>query len=299
MASFFNDVLKTELSDEEIANKIMDSDEKQKVNIMFIVTDCNFNCDYCYQKKDREKNKPEIMNKKDVDKFLAELCVREPSNQSTIVIFGGEPFLNEDIFYYIIEKTSDITKLTGKKFGLSTVTNGYYFRKQENIDKFKKYMQNTENDFMLEISYDVSGQDRRILKNGESSKPIIKKVLDLLKDNGIQLGIRYTVHKDNENNVKKDLIKLHEYYKNTNLLKRITLSFNRHEISINEEELKNFSYILWEKYNTPICSLNCKLCRQCNVENYDGINYQMKDTNFIIDDNQEEFNHFTINTNSK
>lgn len=300
LASFFGDVLKTELSDFELSNKIMnDSNEKQKVNIMFITTDCNFNCDYCYQKADREKNKSEVMNEKDVDKFLADVCLREPYGQSTIVIFGGEPFLNPKIFYYVLDKTNEITKNTGKKFGISTVTNGYYFRDTKNIQILKEYMDKSLNEFLLEVSYDVSGQDRRILRNGESSKPIISNVLKTLKELKIPLGIRYTVHKVNQENVVKDLIKLQEFYKNTNLLKRITLSWNFQEIFVTENDLKEYGLAMWDKYKIPICKLNCALCRQCNFDDFEGIKYQMKDTDFIVDGNQGEFKHFSINTKNK
>lgn len=291
--SFFNVVLETDAPD-SFKSKILENKEF-KTNILYLTNQCNLNCEYCYQAKDRNESKPSFINEKEVEKFFDEVIKNEPLGSSVVVLFGGEPFLNEKMFYYILDYTDSITEKTGKKFNLSTTTNGIYFKDEQKCYKFINRIKQLKNHFSLEISYDGSGQDRRIYPNGKSTKEdvknVIKKLLHL-----IDFSIRYTIHKDNYKNVLKDLVQLSKLN-----IKKIIVNFYESELDqfINSNELKTHliqkTNEIYRALKKPICHLNCQECKGCNHSELFNrtINYGLNDKSFEVKGNALEFNHFT------
>ena len=90
--SFFNNI-KTILSDEV----------EQRTNVIYLNTDCNLRCEYCYE-DDSRNGLPDqqILTTIDIDNFLNEIAEREKGCVSTIVIMGGEPFLKFHLIEYTI-----------------------------------------------------------------------------------------------------------------------------------------------------------------------------------------------------
>ena len=294
--SFFNKVL--EVSDDtNLKSKIFN--QKQKSNILYLTNQCNLNCDYCYQKNDRTIKY--TISKSEIDEFFASLCVNEKDKISTVVIFGGEPTLEKDLIFYIFDLTDSITKKTGKKFALSLTSNGIAFEDFNYYSDFKLRTSRLKNHFSLEISYDGKGQDRRVFKNGESSRRIVENVLKYVKVD----AIRYTIHKDNYDSALTDIISLCMGYP------KVVVNFYESELDEVLQKLqdstkvgiirycnaseykkylkKRFEYI-FTRLKKPVCHLACKTCMGCNYEEFDGINYNSK---FEVNNNAGEFNHFT------
>lgn len=295
LGNFFNNILKTSV-DNKLKKNIVLSENKLKSNILYLTTECNLNCDYCYQKEEREKlSRQTYISKENVNDFFKDLIEREPHNASTVVLFGGEPFLNNEIFFYILDLTDKITFYKHKQFNLSTTTNGMWFLNDKNFNFFVNRVQKLLNHFSLEVSYDVSGHDRRVYKNGKSTKDDVEKVLKKFCDINFPLTIRYTIHKDNYKNALNDLVFLS---KNKNY-KKIVVNFYEQELEnytdVNDlkEQLKRYANYIFEKTSKPICHLNCLSCMGCNFENFDGIYYRHNDKSFVINDNVEKFNGFT------
>lgn len=291
IANFFDNVLKSEIN-EDFKKSLINSNYKLKSNILYLTSDCNLKCDYCYQKKERESLKEQTyITKQEINDFFYDLMQREPQNDSTVVIFGGEPFLNPNLIYYIFELTNKITYFKKKKFNLSLTTNGVYFLNTKNRDEFIEISKNLLNHFSLEISYDVSGHDRRVYKNGKSTKEDVEKVLEYFNQINYPLTIRYTIHKDNYQNALKDLIQL-SLNKN---YKKIVVNFYETELDsyLNVEEfkerLKRQTCEIFRKVQKPICHLNCLECMGCNFEQFDGIYYQFDSQKYEVLDNVKEF----------
>lgn len=88
-------------------------------NVTFFVTDdCNFNCVYCPQKKEKNYMKRSTVDKT-VDFFYPYL-----KEKSLIVFFGGEPLLAFDLIEYAVARFAEKNKDNGKKIGYSVTTNG-------------------------------------------------------------------------------------------------------------------------------------------------------------------------------
>ena len=293
IAKFFDTVLKTDLKD-EFKRPLVDSKYKLKSNIIYLTSDCSIICDYCYQLKDRSKLQEQTyQTKENSNNFFEDLLKREPHGDSTVVIFGGEPFLNDEIVYYIFDLTNMITQINGKKFNLSLTTNGIYFKNDKNFKKFIEKSKALENHFSLEISYDGVGHDRRKYKNGKSTKSDVEEVLKKFKNINYDITIRYTIHKDNFKDCLRDLVKLSLEYK------KIVVNFNETELekfcNVNDlkEKLKRQTCEIFKRTKTSICHLNCQACLGCNFEQFDGIYYQYNDKNFEVNGNAKIFNSFT------
>ncbi|EAI0948192.1 radical SAM protein [Campylobacter coli] len=294
-AEFFQAAIDSNLN-EDFKRPLIESKYKLKSNILYLTDACNFDCDYCYQKNDRDRlTKNTYITESEINEFFKDLIKREPDKPSTVVIFGGEPFLNPDIVYYIFDLTDKITYHTNKRFNLSLTTNGAHFKNTKNADYFIERTRKLLNHFSLEISYDLSGNSRRVYRNGKDSTKDTEFVLSYFKSKDYKLTIRYTVHKLNYMNALKDLITLSL----DSNYKKIVVNFYETEleqyINVSEfkETLKRQTCEVFKRTKMPICHLNCLACMGCNFADFDGIYYQYNDKSFEVQENAKIFESFT------
>ena len=275
-------------------------------NIIYITSDCNIACDYCYQKEDRAKNKVKKASKKQIDKFLLDLVKKEPNIVSICVVFGGEPFLEPESVFYLYKKANEITEETGKLYSFCTNTNGIWFTKKKNRERFFKVFSESKNSISLEISFDGRGHVRRNYKNGESTKEDVKKVLLAFKEANVPFHLRYTLHRETLKTYKTDFISLSKFL-TYNKKNRIVVSFFRSEIEpiLDEpydtflQNIKEFSRGVFSKFKVPICELVCGDCKLCSFSDNRANDYTIpsEDDNIIeliSEDNAGDFNHFSI-----
>ena len=274
---------------------------KQSTNIIYLTTECNINCEYCYQKDDRLKSPKKEITKEEITKFFEKLVTSEPGVTSTVVIFGGEPFLVPELVFFCISEADRIKKLTGKEFALCITTNGIWFINTYNTHKWINTVKNSSNYISTEISFDGTGHDRRIYKNGKSTKKDVTGVLKVFRDIGFPITIRYTIHKDNYQVILEDFIKIFEFYSGTTCLQKIVTSTFDTEldplvgnIEIFTDNIKNKILALYSRYNIPICSIACEACKKCDFASFCGNSYKTSTEEFIIEKGKQgNFDHFS------
>lgn len=284
--------------------------DPQKCNILYITTLCNLDCDYCYERKDRETPgfKHKTVTKEEIFDFLNEIKAREgDSINHQVSIFGGEAFLRYDLIKYAFEKMVEIIPNTG----VDIITNGTTFSDIEVLRDFKNlidWCKERQVFITLEFSFDGAGHDRRVYANGTgSSKEVVIKSMDNAKELGLQFFISYTAHRDNcqKENIIKDAMKIMNRYQG--FLTDFSLSFYQQEIkeTLNLDEkgyaeykqwIRERAIVLFEKYGIPTCDLICDICQKCEKGNFTGNNYfipeygnEFRDELTLID-----HNHFTI-----
>lgn len=256
----------------------------QKTNILYLNSNCNLKCEYCYQLADREKSRLVEPSESEIFDFINEIEKRESGKTSTVVLFGGEPMLNKSKFLRVLE----IFNSRSHKYALSTTTNGLAFLDSKFFADYQQAIAALKHPFSLEISYDGVGHSRRVYPSGKSSKNDVEKVLELF--NPKDISIRYTIHKGNYNCAIHDIIRLQKY-------KKIIVNFYESElddyidIKAFKERLIRITEYLFTKFKTPVCYLNCEVCRGCNFAEFSGINYNAK---IAVDGNAGEFNHFSV-----
>lgn len=118
-------------------------------NLTFIVTDdCNFNCSYCMQKKEK-KTMDNTTIETAVDFFYPFL----KGDKIYISFYGGEPLLAYDKIKYTVQLLQKKNKTGGKNFEFSLTTNGSLIT-EEMLEFFNR------NQFGLMLSFDGLAQEK-------------------------------------------------------------------------------------------------------------------------------------------
>jgi len=96
-----------------------------KTLVLHLANECNLRCTYCYA-GDGEYGAPKkYMSMETADQAISFLMENSFDEKSvTIVLFGGEPFLNWKVLKHIVEQASEQGKLRGKTVNFSLTTNG-------------------------------------------------------------------------------------------------------------------------------------------------------------------------------
>ncbi|GGE30674.1 streptosactin maturase GggB [Streptococcus himalayensis] len=112
------------LSTSEIASEmdiVREHDEGiLKKVVINISNNCNLSCVYCYADGGNYGMTNQLMDVTTANKIIEELCNDGIQVINRLILFGGEPFLNIDLFVYIIKELSKNIEI--KK--IETVTNG-------------------------------------------------------------------------------------------------------------------------------------------------------------------------------
>lgn len=118
--------------------------------LTFIVTDdCNFNCTYCYQEKEK-KTMDNATLKMAVDFFYPHLTGLKDIQ---ISFYGGEPLLAYDRICHAVQLIREKNKTGNKKIGFFVTTNGSLLT-EEKLDFFNR------SGFNLMLSFDGLAQDK-------------------------------------------------------------------------------------------------------------------------------------------
>lgn len=157
---------------------------------------CNMKCVYCFEGANK---KTIFMNKDEADKyirFISSLAMQKKSNNIFVNLFGGEPMLNIEIGYYILEELLAFSKKNNIRFGSSIITNGTLIGESE-IDRLISL-----NCRYIQITLDGTEEihnSRRMYKDNRGSFSDIVRALCLLNRNAsrIRTTIRINVDKDN------------------------------------------------------------------------------------------------------
>lgn len=165
-----------------------------KTLVFHLVNECNLRCTYCYA-GDGEYGAPKkYMTMETADRaieFLMENSFQEES--VTIVLFGGEPFLNWKVLKHIVERAVEQGEKWGKKVHFSLTTNGTLMT-TEQMQFLHKYQIGTS------VSMDgtrVAHDKNRPMTGGQGSyERVSKNVAQLVATHkSAPVGTRVTVAK--------------------------------------------------------------------------------------------------------
>ena len=171
----------------------------RKITLYLLPTyDCNFRCPYCFEKHRLSRGEnwlKKTMSKEMVDKIFTAVEKEKKLGitASQCVLFGGEPFLpeNMEIIEYIAKKA------TAAGMTLSVVTNGYC------VDHFSDILSEYPFEFFL-ITLDGPGEynDRSRVYTGDGGS--YEKILEniaLALSKGIRVHVRINTSVENIDNV--------------------------------------------------------------------------------------------------
>ena len=240
---------------------------------------CNYNCEYCFEKKSIRKNimTPEVMEA--IILLLKNRLKRYPTTKKFEVHwFGGEPLLAYDnVVLPLLKEFYSICRQNNIELVSRMTTNGYYLTSEKFNDLVNKY-----NLASVQITFDGTEKEycKRKKTQSDSYKRVKKNVFDLSnyifknKLNTV-VYLRINVDKYNYKSAKNfvDEIKRDRRYKNNIIFYLGRLRDSCHEecsscYSIDEFEDLNmdFKSFLGEKINLPHAKR--LWCSQCGVNCY-------------------------------
>ena len=276
-------------------------DKGPRTNILYLTTRCDFKCEYCYELKSRNDLSQGVdMTKADIDIFLDEIYSRERDDISSVVLFGGEPFLRNDLVEYAILKGIAMKKR--HPFNFNVISNGSHLSNEEKCKNFvalTKFAESENCEVKVTLSYDGSGNDRRITQGGQQTSSMVLKAMENLRNFSTPFEISYTVHAGNYNKLEEDVLDICEKIRPSRL--KLSWAFS----DIDDVTEREFGFKLKEKMHepmlnvfrkslTPICHMVCGLCEECDFSKHKGNSYMSPTKGLLYSESElaEGFNLF-------
>lgn len=199
-----NKIITAPGDDDKIIQHFRESIEAPYIQIAyFILTEnCNFNCSYCFVKKDNKNSSREsVMSKKTARKsldFYSNLIKQVPvqfKDKKSIIFYGGEPLINASVLEYTLEKISDYRNDGSfpKDLDLSIVTNGSLLTSKI-VSLLKRH------DVTVAISVDggefCTNANRTFNKSEEPAYEHIKRGIALCREQDLPVNFSVTLSEE-------------------------------------------------------------------------------------------------------
>lgn len=230
------------------------------VNVLYFTNKCNLACTYCYE--DLPGRPPQILSREDIVKSIDAILEREnPQSQTLIVLFGGEATLEWDNVCFAMEYA--YSKKTNIHFNLTT--NGIRYLKQDFIDETKNNFFYKKRLLSIDISFDGVGNGDRVTHNNKDSTPLMLDVFRNLLKNGVRYRIRYTIQKQNIDNVYEDMTRIIKTFRPTRLITSVAWDTLEDSDMPKLENMKKLMRDDWinNKLTAPVCEIFCDMCDGC------------------------------------
>ncbi len=202
----------------------MTKEGKKIIYVIYLTTECNYHCTYCYENFERKQ----AFNKESLYKVLDFIFSNDSGKRISIEFMGGEPLLKFDLInaavLYIEKMYAD------RNVNYHMTTNGTFLT--DEIISFLK-----EKNFSLRLSFDGIREAHcinRKSKDGKTDYCLIFCNINKIRDAGMQYSIRMTITQSTIPFLFDSVVFLHE-----NRLNNICMIFDVNA-SLDELSYKNF-----------------------------------------------------------
>jgi len=190
------------------------------VSTVLLTWDCNLRCPYCFQGLEKDAISMTLEQADRYINFTLESAKQSNAKSISIMLFGGEPLMNMDVGFYILEKIKSHCDKNEMHFFSNIITNGTLLN-PEVIKKLCNYNCRT-----VQVTLDGIKEvhdNRRMYANGKGSFDEVINALRLLNEKSdMYTAIRINIDKTNI----KDTHRLLEYIgKNGEALTKCLISF--------------------------------------------------------------------------
>jgi len=154
-----------------------------------VTTACNFNCEYCYEKK----VKPEFMTREVENKIIEYVNKIKPESYLSVTWYGGEPMLAFDTICRLSDAFLKITSEKKIHYLAIIVTNGYLLNRETALELAKRKVTTAQ----ITIDGGREEHDSRRMLNGGGDT--FQRIIDNIKEiyDILHLDIRVNLDKSN------------------------------------------------------------------------------------------------------
>jgi len=230
------------------------------VNVIYFTNKCNLACTYCYE--DLINRPPQILNRQDIRDYVDAVFEREdPNEQTSFILFGGEPTLEWKNVCYLMAYA--FKHKQNVHFNLTT--NGIRYKSQGFINETKKNFFYSKGLLSIDISFDGVGNQERIFHNGTPSTKTMLEIFRKLNENRMRYRIRYTIQRYNINKAYEDISRIIGVFHPERLITSVAWDTLNDTDLIVLNQLKEQFRSDWRarKITTPICEMFCDMCNGC------------------------------------
>ena len=200
---------------------------------LYMTTDCNFKCQYCYE----DYHNHYQLNEKTLVDSLEFMMNYGDRGKVLIDFLGGEPLLKKDLIYKAVAYIKDNYPEREVKYYITTNCSMM-------DDRFIAFMK--ENHFTVRLSFDGNKETHdlnRVAKDGVSCYEKIFENIMKVKDSGLNFSVRMTVTENTIPYMFENICYLHEHVSQEDFLftasVRENLKMGNEEIS--DEEMIEIS----------------------------------------------------------
>lgn len=175
-----------------------------KFTIM-LTEDCNLRCQYCYEGKNKIKNKLDKDTADKVINFILECLKKRLDDEILYIVFhGGEPLMNFETIKYIHHSLSN--KVKDRKIIYDITTNGTIIN-----EEIKNFLKNNIDNVSISIDGTRESHDtNRVFEDGRGSYDLVIKNTKILIDSGISLRCRMTFNTKNIHYLYESVVSMDE-----------------------------------------------------------------------------------------
>lgn len=168
---------------------------------LYMTTDCNFKCQYCYE----DYHNHYQLNEKTLVDSLEFMMNYGDRGKVLIDFLGGEPLLKKDLIYKAVAYIKDNYPEREVKYYITTNCSMM-------DDRFIAFMK--ENHFTVRLSFDGNKETHdlnRVAKDGVSCYEKIFENIMKVKDSGLNFSVRMTVTENTIPYMFENICYLHEH----------------------------------------------------------------------------------------
>jgi len=176
---------------------------------LFLTSNCNLRCKYCYERMDSDKNIENVSMSRDTASAAIDFLLSNSRelNRVKILFFGGEPLLNMPLLEFILEYASKIAYENEKTITYSITTNGTIYN-----EKISSIINKYNIRVLLSFDGPPAIQDKmRPFVDETGSHEVVLRNIQRYRSDGIPIQIRSTVTRN------EDLLDIFDYLTSNNL----------------------------------------------------------------------------------
>ena len=188
----------SEINELEIIKKDLENAKSSKSSMSVVIAptlDCNFDCEYCYEKNAYKK---QVFSQESIDSIFRYINYRKNDLASLNLVWtGGEPLLKTDLIDTITSQIINQIEGTGIAFTSYIITNGYLLT-SETLE-----MLNRNQIYTLQITLDGTEDEHNKSRPHVSGRGTFSAILSNIEKNYNlinKLIIRINVDKENDKN---------------------------------------------------------------------------------------------------